>query len=136
MPQGVIGPQGVTVITPPARGSQTKIGKIDSTDSTTGVAVFGLPKGAFIAGVYTISTGANSTGTPTIEAGFASGDDELLTAFAPDATGYAVAGTYAGSAVGTQLTADKTVYLKASAALTSAVYVKVEYWLPPVGQAY
>ena len=127
MPQGVIGPQGVTVITPPARESYSKIGKIDSTDGTTGVAVFGLPKGAFIAGVYTISTGANTT--QTIEAGFSDGAAELLTA-------YAVAGAAAGSAVGTQLTADKTVYLTASAALTSAVYVKVEYWLPPVGQAY
>lgn len=134
MPQGIVGPQGVTVITPPSRDSYEKIGKIDSTDGTTGVAVFGLPKGAFIAGVYTISTGANTT--QTIEAGFSSGGDELLTAFAPDATGYAVAGAAAGSAVGTQLTADKVVYLTASAALTNAVYVKVEYWLPPVGQAY
>ncbi len=134
MPQGVIGPQGVTVITPPSRESLSKIGKIDSTDGTTGVAVFGLPKGAFIAGVYTISTGANTT--QTIEAGFSSGGDELLTSFAPNSTGYAVAGANAGSAVGTQLTADKIVYLTADAALTSAVYVKVEYWLPPVGQAY
>lgn len=134
MPQGVIGPQGITVITPPARDSYEKIGKIDSTDGTTGVAVFGLPKGAFIAGVYTISMGANTT--QTIEAGFSSGGDELLTAFSPDATGYAVAGAAAGSAVGTQLTADKTVYLTADAALTNAVYVKVEYWLPPVGQSY
>jgi len=134
MPQGIVGPQGITVITPPARDSFEKIGKIDSTDSTTGVAVFGLPKGAFIAGVYTISMGANTT--QTIEAGFSSGGDELLTSFAPNSTGYAVAGANAGSAVGTQLTADKTVYLTASAALTNAVYVKVEYWLPPVGQSY
>ena len=134
MPQGIVGPQGITVITPPARDSYEKIGKIDSTDGTTGVAVFGLPKGAFIAGVYTISMGANTT--QNIEAGFRSGGDELLTSFAPNATGYAVAGANAGSAVGTQLTADKTVYLTADAALTNAVYVKVEYWLPPVGQAY
>lgn len=134
MPQGIVGPQGITVITPPARESLEKIGKIDSTDGTTGVAVFGLPKGAFIAGVYTISMGANTT--QNIEAGFSSGGDELLTSFAPNATGYAVAGANAGSAVGTQLTADKTVYLTADAALTNAVYVKVEYWLPPVGQAY
>lgn len=134
MPQGIVGPQGITVITPPARDSYEKIGKIDSTDGTTGVAVFGLPKGAFIAGVYTISMGANTT--QNIEAGFSDGGNELLTSFAPNSTGYAVAGANAGSAVGTQLTADKTVYLTADAALTSAVYVKVEYWLPPVGQAY
>lgn len=134
MPQGIVGPQGITVITPPARDSYEKIGKIDSTDGTTGVAVFGLPKGAFISGVYTISMGANTT--QNIEAGFSSGGDELLTSFAPNSTGYAVAGANAGSAVGTQLTADKTVYLTADAALTNAVYVKVEYWLPPVGQSY
>lgn len=134
MPQGIVGPQGITTISPPARESLSKIGKIDSTDGTTGVAVFGLPKGAFISGVYTISLGANTT--QTIEAGFSDGGADLLTAYAPDATGYAVAGAAAGSAVGTQLTADKVVYLTASAALTSAVFVKVEYWLPPVGQAY
>ncbi len=134
MPQGIVGPQGITVITPPARESLEKIGKIDSTDGTTGVAVFGLPKGAFIAGVYTISMGANTT--QTIEAGFSDGGSELLTAYSPDATGYAVAGSAAGSAVGTQLTADKTVYLTASAALTNPVYVKVEYWVVPVGQSF
>lgn len=134
MPQGVIGPQGITVITPPARDSYEKIGKIDSTDGTTGVAVFGIPKGAFIAGVYTISMGANTT--QNITAGFSASGSDLLTSFAPNATGYAVAGANAGSAVGTQLTADKTVYIKADAALTNAVYLKVEYWLPPVGQAY
>lgn len=134
MPQGVIGPQRVTVITPPARDSYEKIGKIDSTDGTTGVAVFGIPKGAFIAGVYTISMGANTT--QNITAGFSASGSDLLTSFAPNATGYAVAGANAGSAVGTQITADKTVYIKADAALTNAVYLKVEYWLPPVGQAY
>lgn len=134
MPQGIVGPQGITVITPPARDSYEKIGKIDSTDGTTGVAVFGIPKGAFIAGVYTISMGANTT--QNITAGFSASGSDLLTSFAPNATGYAVAGANAGSAVGTQITADKTVYIKADAALTNAVYLKVEYWLPPVGQAY
>jgi hypothetical protein len=136
MPQGIVGPQGITTISPPARGSQVKIGKIDSTDSTTGVAVFGIPKGAFIAGVYTISMGANVGETQTITAGFTASGTEILTSFAPNSTGYAVSGASTGSAVGTQLTADKTVYIKAAAALTNPVYVKVEYWLPPVGQAY
>lgn len=134
MPQGVIGPQGITVITPPARESLSKIGKIDSTDGTTGFAVFGLPKGAFIAGVYTIATGANTT--QNITAGFSASGTDLLTSFAPNATGYATAGANSGSAVGTQLLADTTVYIKADAALTNAVYLKVEYWIPPVGQTY
>lgn len=134
MPQGIVGPQGITVITPPARESLEKIGKIDSTDGTTGVAVFGLPKGAFIAGVYTISMGANTT--QNITAGFTASGSDLLTSYAPNATGYAVAGANAGTAVGTLLDADKTVYIKADAALTNAVYVKVEYWVAPVGQPF
>lgn len=131
---GVIGPQGVTVITPSAREKLSKIGQIVAGDSSTGFAAFGLPKNAFIAGVYVISMGANTT--QTIEAGFASGDDEILTAYAPDDTGFVAAGAAAGSAVGTLLDADKTVWLKASAALTSTVYVQVDYWVVPVGQSY
>ncbi len=129
-----VGPTGVTVTTPASRCTQTKIGRIDVADGSTGFAAFGLPKGAFIAGVYTISMGANAT--QTIEAGFSAGGDELLTAFAPNSTGYAASGTTTGSAVGTQLTADKTVYLTASAALTNPVYVKVEYWMPPQGLGF
>lgn len=134
MPQGIVGPQGVSIYSPSARESYEKIGKIDSTDGTTGVEVFGIPKGAFIAGVYTLSTGANTT--QTITAGFSSGGNDLLTAFAPNSTGYSTAGSNAGASVGTQLSTDKTVFLTASAALTNAVFVKVEYWLPPVGQSY
>ena len=134
MPQGIVGPQGITTISPPARESLVKIGKIDSTDSTTGVAVFGLPKGAFIAGVYTIATGANTT--QNITAGFTASGTDLLTSFAPNATGYVTAGANAGASVGTQLTADKTVYAKASATLTSTVTVIVDYWVAPVGQGY
>ncbi len=129
-----IGPAGVTSVTPPSRCTQTKIGKLEVADGSTGVAVFGLPKGAFIAGVYTISMGANAT--QTIEAGFSDGGDELLTAFAPNSTGYATSGTTTGSAVGTVLTADKVVYLTASATLTNPVYVKVEYWMPPQGLGF
>jgi len=129
-----VGPAGVTSLTPASRCTQTKIGVLEVADGTTGIAAFGLPKYAFIAGVYTIAMGANAT--QTIEAGFTDGGDELLTAFAPDDTGYATSGAATGSAVGTQLTADKTVYLKASAALTNPVFVKVEYWMPPQGLGF
>jgi len=129
-----VGPAGVTSITPASRCTQTKIGRIDVADGSTGFAAFGLPKGAFIAGVYTIANGANTT--QTIEAGFSAGGDELLTAFSPNDTGYATSGAATGASVGTQLTADKTVYLTASAALTNPVYVKVEYWMPPQGLGF
>jgi len=129
-----VGPAGVTSVTPPSRCTQTKIGVLEAGDTTTGVVAFGLPKGAFISGVYTIAMGANTT--QTIEAGFTDGGDELLTAFSANSTGYATSGSATGSAVGTQLTAAKVVYLKASATLTSSVYVKVEYWMPPQGLGF
>lgn len=134
MAAGIIGPQGVTIVSPPAKELLSKIGKVEVADGSTAFQAFGIPQGAFIAGVYTISMGANAT--QTINAGFTSGGTDLINAFAPNSTGYAAAGAQTGSAVGTQVTSDKTVWLKASATLTNPVYVKVEYYIPPVGQAF
>lgn len=123
-----IGPAGVTVYTPPAQESYIKLGRIDVADGAIAFQAFGIPKDAVIAGVYTISSGANAT--QTINAGFTSGGTDLINAFAPNSTGYAPAGAQTGSAVGTKLTADKIVWLKASATLTNPVIVKVEYYIP------
>lgn len=131
---GVIGPQGVTVVTPPAREKLSKIGQLVAGDGSTGFIAFGLPQNAFIAGVYVISAGANTT--QTINVGFTSGGTDLVSSYAPNSTGFAAVGAAAGSAVGTQLTSDKFVYLKASATLTNTVTVIVDYWITPVGQAY
>jgi hypothetical protein len=128
------GPQGATIVSPPAQELYTKLGKIEVADGSTGFAAFGIPKDAVIGGVYTICTGANAT--QTINVGFTSGGTDLLNAFAPNSTGYAVAGAAAGSAVGTKLTADKIVYLKASATLTTPVTVKVEYYIPQSGMSF
>ena len=135
MPQGIVGPQGVTVISPPAREKLSKVAQITAADGTTAFAAFGLPKDAFIAGVYIISTGA-ANATQTITAGFSAAGTEILTAVGIAAPSFAQAGAYMGSAVGTVLTADKTVYLKADAAVDNDVYVIVDYWVVPVGQAY
>jgi len=126
-----IGPAGVTTITPAARDPYVKMGILEVADGSTGFAAFGLPKYAVVVGVYTISAGANTT--QTINVGFSSGGTELLNAFAPNSTGYAPSGSATGASVGVQLTADKTVYLKASATLTNPVIVKVEYIIPPQG---
>ena len=131
MPAYGIGPQGVTVVTPPAREALVKVGLITAADGATGFAAFGLPKYAVPIGVYTICNGANAT--QTINVGFTSGGGDLINAFAPNSTGYAPAGAATGTGVGAQLTADKLVYLKASATLTTPVIVKVEYWIPPQG---
>ena len=126
-----IGPAGVTAITPAARDPYVKLGKIEVADGATGFAAFGLPKKAVVVGVYTISAGANAT--QTVNVGFTNGGVELVSAFAPNSTGYAASGAQTGASVGVQLTEDKTVYLKASATLTNPVIVKVEYIVPPVG---
>ena len=126
-----VGPQGVTVHTPPARDPLCELGIIEVADGTTGFAAFGLPKYAVPIGVYTICNGANAT--QTISVGYSDGGTELVNAFAPNATGYGATGTRTGTGVGVQLTADKLVYLKASEQLTTPVIVKVEYIIPPQG---
>lgn len=132
MAANFVGPAAVTVTTPAARDPLVKVGILEVADGSTGFAAFVLPKYAVPIGVYTISAGANAT--QTINVGYTNGGVELLSAFAPNSTGYAVSGAATGAGVGVQLTADKTVYLKASATLTNPVIVKVEYYIPPQGQ--
>ena len=126
-----VGPGGVSTVTPICRHGYTKIGILEVADGTTGVLAFKLPKYAVVMGVYTICTGANAT--QTINVGFTDGGTELVNAFAPNSTGYAASGAQTGAQVGVQQTADKPVYLKASATLTTPVIVKVEYYIPPQG---
>lgn len=127
-----IGPAGVTTITPAARELLSKVGILEVADGSTGFAAFGLPKYAVVAGVYAISAGANTT--QTINVGFTNGGVELVDTYAPNSTGFAtIGGTDTGASVGVQLTADKTVYLKASATLTNPVVVRVDYYIPPQG---
>ena len=126
-----VGPAGITSITPAARDPYVKLGIIEVADGSTGFAAFGLPKYAVVIGVYTICNGANTT--QTINVGFTNGGVELVSSFAPNSTGYVSTGAQTGTSVGAQLTADKTVYLKASATLSTPVIVKVEYIIPPQG---
>lgn len=129
-----VGPAGVTSTTPPARDPYVKLGRLEVSDGATAFIAFALPKGAVPVGVYTVCTGANTT--QTVNVGFTSGGTDLLNAFAPNSTGYAVSGAATGTSVGTQLTEDKFVYLKASATLTTPVLVKVEYVIPPAGLSF
>jgi len=131
MAVGIVGPQRVTTISPTARETYTKVGILEVADGSTGFAAFGLPKYAVPIGVYTMVNGANTT--QTINVGYTNGGVELINAFAPNSTGYSTPGAQTGAGVGVQLTADKLVYLKASATLTTAVIVKVEYMIPPQG---
>lgn len=133
MALGNQGPNAPTMLTPAAREALVKVAKLEAGESAS-FAAFGIPKGAFISGVYTISAGANAT--QTVSAGFSAAGTDLLNAFAPNSTGYATSGTATGASVGTKLTDDKLIYFFASAALTSAVYLKVEYYMAPTGQPF
>ena len=133
MALGNQGPNAPTMLTPPAREALVKLATLAAGESAS-FAAFGIPKGAFISGVYTISAGANTT--QTVSAGFSAAGTDLLVTFAPNSTGYATSGTATGASVGTKLDADKLVYFFASAALTSAVYLKVEYYMTPTGQPF
>lgn len=126
-----VGPSGVSTITPTSRETYVKVGLVEVADGAVGFAAFGLPKYAVVLGVYTIVQGANTT--QTVNVGFTNGGTELLNAFAPNSTGYAPSGAQTGAQVGVQLALDKTVYIKASATLTTPVIVKVEYYIPPQG---
>lgn len=136
MPQPILGPAGPTTTTPASPCILAKVIKMDtSAGDATGFLAAVLPKGAVIAGVYCICTGANTT--QTISVGITNGGTQFINAYAPNSTGYAaVAGAATGSYVGTQLTADTPVYAKASAALTTGLLVKIEYYMPQQGMTW
>ena len=134
MALGIVGPAGVTVNTPPSRESFVNIGKLEVADGSTAFAAFGIPKDAVVLSVGIYTTGANTT--QTINVGFTAGGTDLVNAYAPNSTGYSHPGAQTGTGLLSKLTADKLVYLKASATLTTPVYVIVEYFIPPQGQPF
>lgn len=128
------GPNAPNLLSPPAKTTLVKMAKLDAGESTS-FAAFVLPKDAFICGVYAISAGANAT--QTVSAGFSAAGVELVNTYAPNSTGYAaIGGSDTGASVGTKLTENKTVYFFASAGLTSAVYLKVEYYMTQSNQPF
>jgi len=137
MPKPILGPAGVTITTPPSVETYSKIIKLDtSAGDATGFLACVLPKGAIVVGAYTIAAGANAT--QTINVGITNGGAEFINAVAPNNTGYAAVGTAAGTYIKalTAMTADTPVYAKASLQLTSAVIVKLEYYLPQTGMTW
>ena len=142
MPQGNVGPQGVTVLNRPAVAGLSKVIKIATTDSSRFTA-FALPKFAVISGVYVIGTAdSTDTGTATISVGVGGSGTQILNAFDVKGSGqgYQIAGDKAGSYVGTQLTADTqftAVYTGENSDSAAAEWlVKVEYYIPQVGNSY
>lgn len=135
MPQPVLGPAGVTVVTPPSHELYTEIIKLSAiAGDATGFLACKLPKNAFVTGVNILSMGANAT--QTVNVGVTLGGQEFVNAYAPNSTGYAAVGDKAGTYVGTQLTVDTPVYAKASATLTNIVYVYLQYYIPQQGMTW
>ena len=135
MPQPVLGPVGVTVVTPPSKELYTEVIKLSAIAAdATGFLAAKLPKNAFVTGVNVLSMGANTT--QTIDVGITLGGQEFVNAYAPNSTGYAAIGNKAGTYVGTQLAADTPVYAKASATLTNIVYVYIQYYIPQQGMTW
>ena len=135
MPQPILGPAGVTVTTPPSKELYTEVIKLSAiAGDATGFLAAMLPKNAFVTGVNILSMGANAT--QTISLGITLGGTEFVNAYAPNSTGYAAVGDKAGTYVGTQLAADTPVYAKASATLTSTVYIYIQYYMPQQGMTW
>lgn len=124
---------------PKPLSSQSKVFAISRSD-TSATAKCVLPKDAVILGVYVMQTAAAVTGAATIDVGFSGGTGaELLNDFsmATTSVGYSAGGAATGSALGTKLTADKTVTLTYTVGTSSAGgtgYVKIEYAVPGPGE--
>ena len=135
MPQPVLGPAGVTVTTPPAIETLVKVVQLNAVAAdATGFEAFTLPKDSIPIGAYVISTGTNAT--QTISVGTTLGGTQLINAVACDGAQYSAVGTAVGAQMGAQQTADTLYYAKASATLTSAVKIKVEYYFPQQGNQW
>ena len=122
----------VSSTTPPGIDAMFKTVRLDPIAAdAVGFEAFILPKGAFISGAWTICTTANAT--QTINCGTTLNSVQLINAVGTATAGYATVGVAAGALMGTQLAADTLFYVKASATLTGAVVVKVEYYIPQPG---
>lgn len=131
-------------LTPKARATYVKMGSIARTN-TTAVDLFSLPKDAIIVGIYVIGGVASNAGTTaTIGIGSSVSANEYMTGYdvktAATGEGYSPAGAAAvGSALGTKLTADRSVWgiyaETGTASNTGGPWiVKVEYYVTGPGE--
>jgi len=136
--------QVVTSTTPPAIELLTKVVQVARTD-TTAFNAFVLPKGSVVAGVYVLGvTASDAATTAIIDVGTNPATaDEILDSFSVKTSGdgYFAAGATAGTALGTQLSADtlyKAAYSETGTASTTGGpwLVKVEYYMPQPGYSF
>ena len=133
------------VLTPKAREVLVKFGTIARTD-TTAKELFGIPKGAYIVGVYVIGAAVSNAGTSAvIGIGSTTSANEYMASYdvktAATGEGYNPAGAAAvGSAFATALTADTAVYGKYTESGTASSSggdwtIKVEYCMTGPGES-
>jgi len=136
--------QVVTSTTPPAVELLAKVIQVARTD-TTAFNAFVLPKGVVVAGVYVLGAVASDAATTAIiDVGTNPATaDEILDSFSVKTSGdgYFAAGAAAGTALGTQLSADtlyKAAYSESGTAATTGGpwLVKVEYYYPQPGYSF
>lgn len=122
---------------PKSRAIITKIVPLARTDSSTEKCV--LPKDAVIMGVFVHQTAAATSNASTFDVGFTGDLDGILDgiSFATTSVGYVAAGAFAGSAVGTKLTADRVIVSTCTPGAgdtTSAGYAVIQYFMPGPGE--
>lgn len=122
---------------PKPREIQTKVFTLARTDSSTKKCV--LPKDAIVCGVFVHQTAAATTNASTFDVGFTGDLDGILDgfSFATTSVGYVAAGTTAGSAVGTKLSANRAILstcTPGASDTTSAGYVLIQYFVAGPGE--
>jgi hypothetical protein len=122
----------ITSTNPAVVNLQTQIVKLDTTAAdAVGFEAFILPKGCIPISAWTYNAVSNAA--QTINLGSTLGGTDLINAVPTSAVGFAQVGTTAGTLFGAPVTTDTLIYAKASAQLTSAVYVRVDFYRPPQG---
>jgi hypothetical protein len=133
----------VTMSYPKPRATQAKLATMTFAD-TTARELFKLPKYAVIVGIYVIgATASDAATTGTLSIGTSVTATELMSGYdvktAATGEGYNPAGAAAvGSAMGTPLTTDKSIYgiyaETGTGAAAGAWTIKVEYFMTGPGE--
>ena len=135
MPQPNLGPAGVTRTTPPAKEIYNQVVQMDtSAGDATGFAAFVLPKNSIPINAFIISSGANVA--QTLNVGTTLGGTQLINAATCNGAQVSVVGTAVGAQMGALQTADTLYYAKASAQLTNAVKILIQYYFPQQGMTW
>ena len=135
MPQPVLGPAGVTALTPPpVRFYDIVVQMSTAAADATGFAAFVLPKGSIPILAFIVSSGANVA--QTLNVGTTLNGTQLINAATCNGAQVSAVGTAVGAQMGAMQTADTLYYAKASATLTNSVKIVIQYYIPQQGMTW